>query len=127
MDIHHLPDGGWLRAHPLPADKGGFGHFESLAQDNKRVIQRILEDTTSTTSFVTSDDDQLLTKLGGFYSSCMNESRLDERGHEPLMVVINNIRQLFKGRKEPEENKFKGLAAALAYMHSQGKLYPEAL
>ncbi|KAE9406755.1 zincin [Gymnopus androsaceus JB14] len=119
-DFYEFANGGWLRAHPLPADKGGFGHFESLAQDNKRVIQRILEDTTSTTSFVTSDDDQLLTKLGGFYSSCMNESRLDERGHEPLMVVINNIRQLFKGRKEPEENKFKGLAAALAYMHSQG-------
>ncbi|KAE9406756.1 zincin [Gymnopus androsaceus JB14] len=125
-NFYEFSNGGWLRAHPLPADKGSFGVFESLAQDNEHVIQRILEDPSSTASFTTSSDDQLLVKLRGFYSSCMNETKLDERGHEPLMAVINNIRQMFRGKEavikeeEEEENKFKGLTAALAYMHSRG-------
>ncbi|KAE9406762.1 zincin [Gymnopus androsaceus JB14] len=124
-NFYEFSNGGWLRAHPLPPDKGSFGAFESLEQDNERVIQRILEDSSSTASFTTSYDDHLLAKLRGFYSSCMNESKLDERGHEPLMAVINNIRHIFKGREvvikeEAEVNKFKGLTAALAYMHSRG-------
>lgn len=120
-------DGGWLQAHPLPADKGSFGVFESLAQENEQVIQRFLEDTSSTTSFTTSDDDLLLAKLRGFYSSCMNETKLNERGQEPLISVINNIRHMFRGKQvvikdkeQVEVNKFQGLTAALAYMHSRG-------
>lgn len=55
----------------------------------------------------------------------MNESYLDTRGHEPLMVVINNIRQMYRRKElvikgEIEENAFQGLTAALAYMHSRG-------
>ncbi|KAJ3726361.1 hypothetical protein DFJ43DRAFT_1195956 [Lentinula guzmanii] len=124
-NFYEFANGGWLRAHPLPADKGSFGNFEALAQDNEHVIQRILEDKTSTSSFITSYDDQILAKLRGFYTSCMNESYLDERGHEPLMVVVNNIRQMFRGkqvviREENERNKFEGMTNALAYMHSRG-------
>ncbi|KAJ4488470.1 hypothetical protein J3R30DRAFT_3654706 [Lentinula aciculospora] len=124
-DFYEFSNGGWLRAHPLPADKGSFGNFEALAQDNEHIIQRILEDKSSTANFITSYDDQILAKLRGFYSSCMDESRLDERGHGPLMVIINNIRRMFRGKEvvikgDTEEDKFKGLTAALAYMHSRG-------
>ncbi|GAW06292.1 endothelin-converting enzyme 1 [Lentinula edodes] len=124
-NFYEFANGGWLRAHPLPADKGSFGNFEALAQDNEHVIQRILEDKSSTTSFISSSDDQILAKLRGFYSSCMNESYLDTRGHEPLMVVINNIRQMYRRKElvikgETEKNAFQGLTAALAYMHSRG-------
>ncbi|KAJ4467451.1 hypothetical protein C8J55DRAFT_229721 [Lentinula edodes] len=124
-NFYEFANGGWLRAHPLPADKGSFGNFEALAQDNEHVIQRILEDKSSTTSFISSSDDQILAKLRGFYSSCMNESYLDTRGHEPLMVVINNIRQMYRRKElvikgETEENAIQGLTAALAYMHSRG-------
>lgn len=57
----------------------------------------------------------------------MNENKLNERGQEPLMSVINNIRLMFKGKQvvikgkeQVEANKFQGLTAALAYMHSRG-------
>lgn len=57
----------------------------------------------------------------------MNETKLNERGQEPLMSVINNIRLMFrgkevviKGKEQVEVNKFQGLTAALAYMHSRG-------
>lgn len=47
----------------------------------------------------------------------MDEDKLDERGHEPLMIVINNIRRIFRGKEDGED-----LTAALAYMHSQGEV-----
>ncbi|KAF5391824.1 hypothetical protein D9757_001795 [Collybiopsis confluens] len=125
-NFYEYANGGWLRAHPLPADKGSFGNFEALAQDNEHLIQRILEDSDSTSSFKTSYDDELLLKLRGFYSSCMNEDELDERGHKPLMDIIKNIREKFRGNQDAiveedlEKAKFKGLTAALAYMHSRG-------
>ncbi|KAJ3804396.1 peptidase family M13-domain-containing protein [Lentinula aff. lateritia] len=124
-NFYEFANGGWLRTHPLPADKGSFGNFEALAQDNEHVIQRILEDKSSTTSFISSSDDQILAKLRGFYSSCMNESYLDTRGHKPLMQVINNIRQMYRRKElvikgETEKSTFQGLTAALAYMHSRG-------
>ncbi|KAJ3821178.1 Metalloprotease [Lentinula raphanica] len=122
-NFYEFANGGWLRAHPLPADKGSFGNFEALAQDNEHVIQRILEDQSSTSTFTTSDDTQILAKLRGFYSSCMNEAYLDDRGHEPLMVVVNNIRQMFRGKQvviKDGNGDSNGLTAALAYMHSRG-------
>ncbi|KAF9072903.1 hypothetical protein BDP27DRAFT_1381918 [Rhodocollybia butyracea] len=125
-NFYEFANGGWLQDHPLPADKGSFGNFALLAQDNEHVIQRILEDKSSTPYLTASDDEKILAKLRGFYSSCMNETKLDERGHEPLMVVINNIRHLFRGNEvviqdEAEEDKYKGLTEALAYMHSRGE------
>jgi endothelin-converting enzyme len=125
-NFYEFANGNWLRQHPLPADKGSYGNFEALEQDNERVLQRILEDKSSMTSLTTSYDKQLLTKLRGFYSSCVNETKLDERSHNPLLAVINNIRQTFRGneiviKEEDGENvKFKGLTAAVAYMHSRG-------
>lgn len=47
----------------------------------------------------------------------MDEGKLDERGHEPLITVINNIRRIFRGKEDSED-----LTAALAYMHSQGEV-----
>ncbi|KAJ7702313.1 Metalloprotease [Mycena rosella] len=122
-------NGGWIAAHPLPADKGSFGQFEALAQDNKRVIQHFLETPSATSSFTTSDDEQLLKKLRGFYSSCLNENRLDEVGTEPLIRFVKTLQQLFRGEKlevtadasaKDETLGLKGLTAATAFLHSRG-------
>ena len=135
-------DGGWLKSHPIPADKGSFGTFEALSQQNRRLIQQILsEDSSSVYASAGLDHDRedpydtlLLTKLRGLYQSCMNEDLLDARGSDPLIRVVRNVRRLFNkngtaivpaheshdsstGRhQEP-----KGLTAAVAYLHSRGQ------
>ncbi|KAJ7261339.1 hypothetical protein B0H12DRAFT_1106346 [Mycena haematopus] len=118
-------NGGWIAAHPLPADKGSFGQFEALAQDNKRVIQHFLETPSATSSFTTSSDKVLLQKLRSFYSSCLNENRLDEIGTEPLIHVVKTLQKLFRGQglevKDEKSNlTVKGLTAAVAFLHSRG-------
>jgi endothelin-converting enzyme len=119
-------DGGWLRAHPLPADKGSFGRFEALSQQNKQVIRRILESNYSMSS---PQDAELLRKLRGFYSSCLNEHRLDDRGTIPLLNVVETLRTLYRGGElqipsvgGSDGDKSTDLTATLAYLHSRGQL-----
>ncbi|KAJ6608579.1 hypothetical protein B0H10DRAFT_2166528 [Mycena sp. CBHHK59/15] len=121
-------NGGWIAANPLPADKGSFGKFEALAQQNKRIIQHFLETPSATSSFSTSYDEQLLHKLRVFYSSCLNENRLDEIGTEPLIHFVNTLKNLFRGKglevasgpKRKDDEILGGLTAAVAFLHSRG-------
>lgn len=123
---HLLVDGGWLRAHPLPADKGSFGNFEALAQENNQIIKHILESNSS----VSPADDQIMTKLRDFYGSCLNEAKLNEIGIAPLLHIVKTVKSLYNGTETsisnaaPEEDtKVKGLTAAISFLHSRGIFY----
>ena len=138
-----------MKEHPIPSDKGIYGNFEVLAQQNKRLIQQILSDDSSDvyeTAGLSGDhedpyDAQVLKKIRGLYNSCMDEDLLDARGVEPLLHVIRTVRQLFSGestsieaRDQPaqrvqareqddtndKEKQRRGLTAALAFLHSRG-------
>jgi endothelin-converting enzyme len=117
--------GGWLNAHPLPADKSSFGNFEALEQENKQVIQKILESESS----MGSVDDEILLKLRNLYASCLDERRLDEIGIQPLLHVAKTIRQLYKrndadiSSPHGNNNKVQGLTAAVAFLHSRGTFF----
>lgn len=134
-------DGGWLKQHPIPSDKGSFGNFEALAQQNRRLIQQILsEDSSSVYSEITTSsahDDHydvlVLQKLRSLYASCINEDLLDARGAEPLLHVLQTVRKLYKGETtviddakmafdddEDDKHERSGLTAAIAYLHSKG-------
>ncbi|KAF4608964.1 hypothetical protein EYR40_001317 [Pleurotus pulmonarius] len=134
-NFYDYANGGWLAAHPLPADKGSFGNFEALAQQNKQLIQQILEgDRTpayKTPAFMhaPSYDEQLLKKLRGLYASCTDEKALNEIGVEPLWQVAHTVRKLFSGKsteisakdaEDDAETARKGLTSALAFLHSRG-------
>ncbi|KAF9532319.1 hypothetical protein CPB83DRAFT_847643 [Crepidotus variabilis] len=132
-DFYDFANGAWLNANPLPADKSSFGQFEHLAQQNKQVIQKILESNYSAAS--TDYDKEIFAKLKDFYTSCLDEKRLDEIGQLPLIEFVNTVRKLYSGKSrdtkkpddeegddEDDEKKRKkdGLTAALAFLHSRG-------
>lgn len=121
-------DGGWLTAHPLPSDKSSFGNFDALGQENKQVIQKILESKSS----MGSVDDEILLKLRNLYASCLDERELDEIGMEPLLHVATTIRRLYKGNdtdissSHGNRDMDKGLTAAIAFLHSRGAFFISA-
>ncbi|KAL0578146.1 hypothetical protein V5O48_003851 [Marasmius crinis-equi] len=127
-NFYEFANGGWLKAHPLPADKGSFGNFEQLAQDNGHVIQSILERAeASSTAASSSHDKEILKKLSGLYNSCLKEDRLDEIGQKPLLDFLHNLKDLYRGKTTEisstrDEGKVKkdGLTAAIAFLHSRG-------
>ncbi|THH29635.1 hypothetical protein EUX98_g4545 [Antrodiella citrinella] len=138
-DFFDFANGGWLKEHPIPSDKGATGTFEILGVENKRLIQQILsEDSSSVYASALSEDadpndEQLLRKLRGLYDSCMNEDLLNARGATPLVRVVKTVRDLFNGRTtivdlvegdvavlDSGSQYKKGLTAAVAYLHSRG-------
>jgi endothelin-converting enzyme len=118
-----FPDNGWLRQNPLPADKGSYGNFNALANQNKRIIRDILESSEKPDNLY---DERILEKLRGMYGSCMDESHLNEIGHRPLQNIIAKVGDLFEGHSSPDfgttaaDKRKNGLTAALGYLHSRG-------
>lgn len=116
-------DGGWLNAHPLPADKSSYGNFDVAAQQNQKVIRGILESQTTATD---PADEHILTKLRDFYDSCLNVDQMDNIGDLPLLQMTRTIKQLYREQSTTitwgKENVpfHKGLTAALAFLHSKG-------
>ncbi|KAG7086631.1 hypothetical protein E1B28_002573 [Marasmius oreades] len=121
-NFYEYVNGGWLKAHPLPADKGSFGNFEQLAQDNGHVIQAILESSGEPSLQSSSHDKEVLQKLRGLYNSCLKEERLDEIGQEPLLEFLRTLKDLYRRKKtevSSKEQKRDGLTEAIAYLHSR--------
>ncbi|KDR81470.1 hypothetical protein GALMADRAFT_152331 [Galerina marginata CBS 339.88] len=121
-NFYDFANGGWLRSHPLPADKGSFGNFEALAQENKQIIKNILESTSS----VSPSDDAILSKLRNFYTSCTDENTLEDIGATPLLHFVNIVRRLYSGNdtditsSTTTDMAAKGLTPAVAFLHSRG-------
>lgn len=120
--------GGWRKAHPLPSDKGDFGSFNLLFQENQQIVKDILETngSISIASFKEDADRQLLTKLRNLYYSCMDEDTLDQLGEGPLKDFVGHVKKLYRGESaettdaEDDDKRRKGLTTALAFLHSRG-------
>ncbi|KAI0818519.1 metalloprotease [Irpex lacteus] len=133
-NFYDFANGGWLRDHPIPSDQGRFGSFSALAQQNRRLIQQILSQDSSSVYSAAAlvdgvedpYDTAVLKKLRGFYASCMDEDLLDARGTDPLLHIIRNVRKLFDGEEtdisaqDDKEKQRRGLTAAVAYLHTRG-------
>lgn len=76
-----------------------------------------------------SVDDEILLKLRNLYASCRDERELDEIGTEPLLHMAKTIRRLYNGSDtdisstQGNNDKVKGLTAAVAFLHSRGTFF----
>src|SRR5689334_5476382 len=70
-DFYRFSVGKWREANPLPADYSRYGRFEQLAERNRDVLRKILEEDAAMASAAPGTPQQ---KLGDFYSACMNQA-----------------------------------------------------
>ncbi|CAG8595853.1 5847_t:CDS:10 [Diversispora eburnea] len=96
-DFFQYSCGGWIKSHIIPDEKGRFGYFDTLYENNQIILKEILEG-----EFVPSDeqdlpppeeiiDKQNFYKLQDFYESCMNETRINKLGRKPLLSILTKI------------------------------------
>ncbi len=107
-DFYQFANGGWLKAHTLPADKSRYGAFEEVADFNRDVLRRILAETSQRKDWKPGSVEQ---KVADFYASGMGESAIEKRGIQPLKPYLARIAAL----KESKE-----LPAFLAQWHNEG-------
>jgi putative endopeptidase len=81
-------DGGWVEHNPVPPAYARWGKFEELAQKNQMVLRDILEAAARNQKAKPKSLEQ---KVGDFYSSCMDEPKIEAAGITPLQPEFERI------------------------------------
>jgi putative endopeptidase len=80
-DFFHFADGGWIKAHPIPAAYPRWGSFDELRAANEAVLHTILEEAAANKTATPGSN---LQKIADFYASCMDEPAIEAAGAKPL-------------------------------------------
>ena len=99
--------GTWNKNHPIPPDQSRWSRFGELAENNRTVLRGILE-KAAVDRPGRSDTDQ---KIGDYYSSCMDEKTVEQKGISPIQPELDRIAKM-NGKDE--------LPAEIAHLHSIG-------
>ncbi|KAI9002782.1 hypothetical protein BC832DRAFT_560809 [Gaertneriomyces semiglobifer] len=121
-DFYEFSCGGWLKTHPIPDDKSAVGTFDSLAENNLRILKDTFEKPYSSDPSVSPDDEEAnhanFDKVQGLYGSCKDEARIDGAGKQPLVALLNEVVRGFPlGDRKVDGRK---VIEAVANAHSRG-------
>ena len=106
-DFYQFVNGNWLKDNPIPNAFAAWGTFNILQQDNRKVLQEILEDATR----AGANAGEATRLVGTFYGSCMDEAHIDSQGITPIADELARI----DGIKDT-----RGLQAEIARLHNAG-------
>ncbi|MFY9824566.1 MAG: M13 family metallopeptidase [Thermoanaerobaculia bacterium] len=106
-DFYQFACGGWIKSHPVPADRARYGRLDEVSERNQATLRQILE-KVSQPDPKRGPIDQ---KIGDYYASCMDESGIEAKGLAPLQPRLDRIAAL-KTKAE--------LAPVLAELHTEG-------
>ncbi|CAG8439767.1 12094_t:CDS:10 [Ambispora leptoticha] len=112
QDFFQYSCGGWLDKNVIADDKGQYGIFNSLYEDNQKILKSLLESEHSPTNdngkeptFPNPSEmqDKLnFYKLQSLYKSCMNLTQIAKVGVKPLEPILAEIIKLFP--VEPDQS-----------------------
>ncbi len=107
-DFYQFANGAWLAAHPIPADRSRYGGFDELADRNREVVKKILEETSAKKDWSKGSPEQ---KVSDFYATGMDAAAREKAGAAPLAPTLATIAKL----KTADD-----LPAILAELHLSG-------
>jgi putative endopeptidase len=80
MDFYNFSCGNWLKNTQIPPDQGAYYRtFNSITDNNLEILKEIVSDST------------LNKKTYTYYSSCMNMTKRNIIGNEPIQSILKNI------------------------------------
>jgi putative endopeptidase len=87
-DFYRFAVGKWRDTHPLPPQYSRYGRFEELAERNREVLHKILEEDAAKKNAPSGSAER---KLGDFYASCMDETAIEAAGIKPIQPELDRI------------------------------------
>ena len=106
VDFYRFACGGWMKNNPIPSDQSIWGRFNELAERNREALRGILENAAKATNRDANEQ-----KIGDYYSTCMDEAALEQKGAGVLKPEFDRIHSL---------NDKAGLPDLIGHLHSQG-------
>ena len=107
-DFYQFANGGWIKAHPVPAAFSRWGSFDELSENNQSNLLTILRSASATGNPRANED---LRKLGVYYSSCMDSVGAERAGAQAIAPQLARIAAI--------TNRVQ-LETEIARLHSQG-------
>jgi putative endopeptidase len=112
-DFYRFANGTWLSTYELPADKSAFGNFHELFETSQERVQSLIEELAAARPETGSVEQ----KIGDYYSSYLNEARINELGHSPIEGELAGIRSI---------DSVESLAAAFGRSDRESSISPIA-
>ncbi|MCA1594554.1 MAG: M13 family metallopeptidase [Acidobacteria bacterium] len=108
QDFYEYANGTWLKNTEIPAAYSSWGSFNILAENNRKTLHDILEESAKNTAAKKGSTEQ---KIGDFYASCVDESKREAEGMKPLVPELARIEKI---------KNVNDAQAQIAYMHRRG-------
>jgi predicted metalloendopeptidase len=86
-DFYQYACGNWIKHTDIPADQSRWGSFTELFERNLATMHGILEKSAVNDPNRSAIDQ----KIGDFYSSCMDEKAVNDKGLQPLRPELDHI------------------------------------
>ncbi len=106
VDYYRFACGGWMDAHPLPADRQSFGRTNEIRDRNDVILRRILERPRA------GGD---LREASNYYAACMDTGAINAKGLAPLRPELDRIAAL---------TDKSGLPELIAHLHMMAASNP---
>jgi putative endopeptidase len=90
-DFFRFVNGGWLSRNPIPPAYPAWGRLNLLAEHNLEVLHQILEDAAKMKNAKAGSVEQ---KIGDYYATCMDTTKIDAAGIHPLDVELERIAKI---------------------------------
>jgi putative endopeptidase len=78
----------WMAANPIPGAFPSWGRLNELSERNREVLHQILEESSAMKTAAPGSVDQ---KIGDYYSSCMDTTKIDAAGIHTLDAEFDRI------------------------------------
>ena len=93
VDFYRFACGGWIDAHPLPADRRSYARLNEIRDRNDLVLRRILERPGATGS---------LRKASDYYAACTNTDAINKKSLAALRPELDRIAAVKEIQALPE-------------------------
>jgi len=86
-DFNAYANGGWIKATPIPPDKGSYGIGAILADETRKRTLTLIQESAQ----AGSAEDEDTRRIADFYSSFMDEAAIESKGIAPLKPQFDTI------------------------------------
>jgi putative endopeptidase len=89
-DFYRYSCGSWIKNNPIPPDQARWNVYSKLANENQRFLWGILEQAAKPAAARSAVE----TKIGDYFSACMDEGAREKAGAAPLRADLDKISAL---------------------------------
>jgi putative endopeptidase len=87
-DLYQFANGNWLKNNPIPPDRSSWGAGSEIFESNLEILRQILEAASKDTTTPAGSPTR---KVGDFYRSGMDTTRIESEGARPLAPEFARI------------------------------------